>query len=63
MSPEQFSAKFPIGTEVKYFPFANERNYERVRIRSEAWRLGHGQVVVKITGRAGGVCIEHIEKV
>ncbi len=29
--------------------------------RSEAWSLGHGEVVVKIKGRTGGVCVSLLE--
>jgi hypothetical protein len=30
-------------------------------VRSEAWALGHGAVVVKVTGHAGGVLVEHLQ--
>jgi hypothetical protein len=33
----------------------------QTKTRSEAWALGHGAVVVKVEGRAGGVDITHLE--
>lgn len=30
-------------------------------IRSEPWRLGNATIVIKITGRAGGVHVGHLE--
>jgi hypothetical protein len=44
-----------------YHPVRCDMHAERVKVRSEAWRLGHGAVVVKVTGRAGGVLIEHLQ--
>ena len=60
MTEKQFSEKFPIGKTVKYFPLSDEEKFEESTIRSEPWTLGHGQIVVKIAGRTGGVCIDHI---
>lgn len=62
MTPKQFAEKFPVGTPVRYYPISGESHYEEATIRSEPWVLGHGAVVVKITGRAGGVMITHIRK-
>lgn len=62
ITPAEFTASFPIGTPVLYRPIADDPHAEHATIRSEAWALGHGAVVVKITGRAGGVLVSHIQR-
>ena len=61
MTAEDASNMFPIGTKVKYFPIFGENKFEETEIRSEAWALGHGELVVKVKGRSGGVAISHLE--
>jgi hypothetical protein len=61
MTAEDATLLFPVGTKVKYFPIFGEPNYEQTEIRSEAWALGHGELVIKIEGRSGGVSISHLE--
>ncbi|MEO2039733.1 MAG: hypothetical protein ABGW90_13730 [Martelella sp.] len=58
-----FSVSLPIGARVRYYPVAGQPEFEEATIRSEPWVLGHGAVVIAITGRAGGVSVEHIERV
>ena len=60
---QAFNAACPPGTRVIYRPWIGCPEGERVitRTRSEAWLLGHGEPVVKIEGRAGGVCLSHLE--
>jgi hypothetical protein len=53
----------PIGSAVKYFPVQGEPECRECEIRSEPWRLGHGAIVIKVTGRAGGVSVDHLMKV
>ena len=60
MTAEQFNALFRIGTTVRYFPIAGDRQFEESRTRTEAWTLGHGATVVSIEGRAGGVLLTHL---
>lgn len=60
---EEFEAKHSMGTPVRFYPVAGEPEFEIGNIRSECWLLGHHQPVVKITGRAGCVSIDHIEPV
>ncbi len=56
LTAEQFTAEYPVGTKVIYTgDFGDEI---QTKIRSEAWALGHGQVVVKMEGRSGGYEIE-----
>jgi|GEM_PF-1940314 len=60
MTAESFSAAYPTGTPCRYFPVAGELAHQKTTIRSGAWSLGHGAVVVKIDGVAGGVDIHHL---
>ena len=64
MSAEEWNERHPIGTPVVYWPvYPPEPGIGPVetKTRSEAWPLGHGEVVVKVEGRAGGVALSHIE--
>ncbi len=60
---EEASKRFPIGTPVRFFPVICDardlENFEDAEVRSEPWAMG-GQIVVKITGRAGGVSVQHL---
>lgn len=65
-TPEQIAQEFtraaPIGTPCLYYPskpFDRSKAVETT-IRSEAWALGSGQVVVCCAGMPGGKSIEHI---
>lgn len=64
MTPEQFDKEYPRGSAFKYYPLAMNPQYEEVKTRSAAWALGDAdadsEVVVKVTGRAGGVSISHL---
>ena len=57
---EAFTAAFPVGRDVHYFPIAGEPEFRRTRIRSIAWPLGDGSIVVKVEGIAGGVHVDHV---
>lgn len=65
LSLAQVAAMFPIGSEVFYFPVSGDDTpeYQHAEIRSEPWVLEHGATVIKITGRAGGVAVDHLVKV
>jgi len=56
-----WNQRHPVGTPVRYYPIMGEPEHVDTVTRSEAWELGHGQPVVKISGRTGGVCLQHIE--
>jgi hypothetical protein len=60
----EFAKNFPVGTPCIYFPTMPFKDIEadEVTIRSDPWVLGHGAVVVAITGRTGGVLIDHIKR-
>ena len=61
MTAEEFNAKYPIGSLCHYFPIKGEPSHQVTKTRSEAWALGHGDVVVAVEGRTGGVLIDHLE--
>lgn len=59
MKAEQWNASYPPGTHVAYTPVIGETDGAMTtRTRSEAWELGHGDSVVKIEGRLGGVLLD-----
>ena len=60
MTPEQFNYLCPKGTPVYYWPKPSENRFIETTILSDAWRLGHGDVVVKVEGVSGGVAITHL---
>lgn len=60
MTPEQFSYLCPKGTPAYYWPKLNENHFIETTILSDAWRLGHGAVVVNVEGISGGVAITHL---
>lgn len=63
MTEDQANEKYPIGQKVYYYPIAGDHYHEEAEIRSECWTLGHGEVVVKITGRAGCVSVSHLRAI
>ena len=58
-----FTDLFPVGTPVEYLPVIGRSESRKTQIRSEAWVLGSGEVVVKVEGIASGVSIKHIKKI
>lgn len=60
----EFAKNFPVGTPCIYFPTTpfKDAEAEMAEIRSEPWVLGHGAAFVAITGRTGGVLIDHIKR-
>lgn len=63
MNALEVSKELPIGQKVKYYPIEGEKEFVETTIISSAWALGHGEVVIKIKDRHGGVCASHIEKI
>jgi hypothetical protein len=64
LSADEFNAKYPVGTFVRYWPVLPpdpECPPVETRTRTPAWTLGHGEPVVTVEGRTGGVSIKHIE--
>jgi hypothetical protein len=61
MTIEQARERFPIGTEVKYFPVKEEEAFHVAKVLSEPWSAGSGHLLIIISGRAGGVSVNHLE--
>lgn len=59
MTAEEWNKRHPVGTPVRFETYRGGP-IEESRTRSEAWELGHGEPVVKIEGRAGGVCLDFL---
>lgn len=51
---EAWNAKNPVGTLVNYY---TGLEVVPTKTRSEAWELGHGEAVVLIEGKSGGVAL------
>lgn len=61
---ESWNAAHPVGTAVRYWPVYPPIDGippKDTTTRSEAWALGDGSVVVLVAGKAGGVCLTHVE--
>ena len=63
MTLDQAREAFPRGAYVDFQLVRGEAAFTRHHIRSEPWALGHGQVVVLVTDRAGAVAVEHLSPV
>lgn len=63
MNIEQTKNHFPIGTKVYFYPIKGTSVAEKTEVRSAPWELGHGEVVVKVKGKAGGVSVDHLEAI
>lgn len=61
MTAEEFNTRYPIGTRCFYWPGTKSEPPHHGFTRSEAWELDCGEPVVKITGYAGGIALEHVE--
>lgn len=63
ITAEQWTAAHPEGTPVKCWPGTREpSDIPHVgTVRSIAWQVGGGSLIAKVTGRAGGIHIAHIE--
>lgn len=60
MTADEFTKAYPTGTPAKYWPVKGENRFIETAIRSDAWALGHGAVVVKVEGVTGCVDIGHL---
>jgi hypothetical protein len=60
MSITQVREAFPIGTKVRYYPIWGDAKFHECEICSEPWMLGHGAVIIKVTGKSGGVSVHHL---
>jgi hypothetical protein len=59
---EQWNERFPVGTQVEYrAAWGQETPTLETRTRSQAWGLPHGEGIVLIDGRSGGVALWALE--
>lgn len=59
---EQWNERYPVGTEVAYRAAWQQPEPSLLtHTRSEAWALPHGEPVVLIEGRSGGVALWALE--
>lgn len=57
-----FTARYPVGTPVRYWPGVRDEGSARLStIRSAAWALLSGQAIVKVAGYPGGIALSHVE--
>jgi len=63
MTADEWNELHPVGTPVRYWPLRNPTEGPPFdsRTRSKAWDLGHGQPVVLIEGKSGGMCLTHLD--
>lgn len=59
-SAARFNELYPIGSAFLYFPRMGVPDAIEVVTCSEAWELGHGEAVVRVSGIAGGVAVAHL---
>ena len=62
MSAAIWNSKNKVGDKFIYQSVKGVTPLVDVVTRSEAWDLGHGDTVVKVTGVTGGVCVGHLVK-
>jgi len=55
--------RFPMGAKVRYFPVKGDTDFVNAEIRSQPWLLGSGHPVIMITGRTGGVSVDHLMRI
>lgn len=58
-----FEAALPVGRAIRYFPVDGKPEFVTSVIASTPWALGHGDIVIKIAGKSGGVSVAHLELV
>lgn len=56
MTAEQFNARYGVGTPAIYRT-THDAQPLSTKTRSKAWELGHGESVVMIEGKSGGVAL------
>jgi hypothetical protein len=63
MTAQQFNEKYPIGTPFTYFSIKGMPSTAKdVETTSDAWEIGGGDAIVKVSGVSGGVSVEHLEE-
>ncbi|SKA56541.1 hypothetical protein [Enterovibrio nigricans] len=60
---EEAAKAFPVGSKVKYFPLLRDKStFHEGEVRSEPWMVC-GCVVISVTGKPGGLDVDHLELV
>lgn len=59
-SADDFNKRFTVGLAFTYQSIIGVSMPKEVATTSEAWELGHGAIVVQVSGVSGGVCINHL---
>jgi hypothetical protein len=57
---ERFNQLYPVGSAFVYFSTMHVSDGVEVVTLSEAWELGLGDAVVRVSGVSGGVAISHL---
>lgn len=61
MDSKEFNEKFPIGTNIKYYPIQGRSSFKIGKTTTPAWELGHGATVVTTDIMGGGLLLTHLE--
>lgn len=59
---DAWNAIHPVGTPVLAWPGTRDEKPLVTRTRSAPWLLGHGQPVVSVEGRSGGIALTHVQR-
>ncbi len=60
MTANEWNEQHLIGTKIRYYLVSGQSEFHETETRSEAWELGHGEPVVLVQGRSGGVSLKHL---
>lgn len=63
MTAEMFNDMYATGSKFRYYPIRGDDEFVETATRSVAWTLGHGDAVVLVEGKTGGVLIEHLRAI
>ncbi|WP_049569100.1 hypothetical protein [Streptomyces sp. SBT349] len=63
MNADAWNAAHPVGTQVVAYPATRADEPLYTWTRSMAWALGHGEPVVLVEGRSGGIALSHVDPV
>lgn len=64
MTAARWNYLHPVGTQVVAYPctrYCPEHPGLETATRTPAWELGHGQPVVSVEGRTGGIALTHVD--
>lgn len=61
MTADEWNERYPNGARVRFRPVDGVVTSIETTTRTRAWALGHGEAIVAVHGRAGGVGVEFLE--